>query len=132
MIGTSNASDLISNASDFPSNASDFPSNASDFPSNASDLSEELKQAIDALTPKARKNRLWPLILKLCLQRAVSAEEIATLLNREMTAIKVDHLTPMRKECLLDYLYPEVVNHPHQAYKTTQKGQRWLENHNKV
>ena len=39
-------------------NASDFASNASDLPSNASDLSEELKQAINPLTPKARKNPL--------------------------------------------------------------------------
>lgn len=29
---------------------------------------------------------------------------------------------------LLGYLYPEVINHPEQAYLTTEQGKTWLEN----
>ena len=33
----------------------------------------------------------------------------------------------MRKEGLIHYLYPEVINHPDQAYVITKKGKQWLE-----
>ncbi len=39
------------------------------------------------------------------------------------------HLVPMRKQDLISYLYPEVINHPEQAYVITIKGKQWLEKH---
>ena len=45
----------------------------------------------------------------------------------KLEALRVSHLSPMRKEGLIDYLYPKVINHPEQAYITTEKGKRLLE-----
>ena len=53
--------------------------------SNDDDLPEVLQEEIRRLRPKARNIR--PLILKLCVQRAYSAEEIANIFNRNMRAL---------------------------------------------
>ena len=34
----------------------------------------------------------------------------------------------MRKINLINYLYPDVINHPDQAYVITKKGKEWFEN----
>ncbi|WP_349568991.1 hypothetical protein [Azotobacter salinestris] len=67
------------------------------------------------------------MILWLCAIRPYSAEQLATLLGRQMTALKTNHLNPLREqEGLLRYTHPEVINHPEQAYLTTETGRAWL------
>jgi ATP-dependent DNA helicase RecG len=51
---------------------------------------------------------------------------LATLLGRTMKHLKANHLIMLRKLGLLDYLHPEVINHPDQAYVTTKAGRKWL------
>ncbi|HAS3641326.1 TPA: ATP-dependent DNA helicase RecG [Vibrio cholerae] len=131
-----NTSDLGPNTSDLGSNTSDLGSNTSDLGSNTSDLSlvtgefdlpDELKRMIDALTPKARKESLWPVIVWLCSLRPYKAEQLAAQLSRKVGPLKNTHLNVLREnEGLIDYLYPEVVNHPNQAYQATEKGRDWL------
>jgi ATP-dependent DNA helicase RecG len=123
----SNRGDLESNRGDLESNRGDLESNRGDLEPNRGDLPDSLQQAIRALTPKARKSKLWPIILQLCLQSAYSAEEIAAILGKNVKALKAQHLTPMRKKGLLHYLHAEVINHPAQAYKTSKEGKEWLE-----
>ncbi|MFC0710912.1 hypothetical protein ACFSVK_16680 [Azorhizophilus paspali] len=49
------------------------------------------------------------------------------MLGRQVTAFKTSHLSPMReREGLLRYIHPEVINHPEQAYLTTEVGRAWL------
>ena len=124
-----NTSDLISSTSDLTSNASDLVSNASDLVSNTSDLAvpNELIQSIEQLTSKARKDKLWPIIVWLCALSPYKAEQLAIRLTRKENSLKHKHLNVLREqEGLIDYLYPEVVNHPNQAYLTTEKGLQWL------
>ncbi len=102
--------------------------NASEFESNASDLSVELKSLINALSPKARKTELWPLILQLCVLRPWRAQQLAYHLNRKVDHLKTNHLRVMRQEGLIDYVHREVRNHPAQAYTVTPKGKKWLGN----
>lgn len=91
------------------------------------DLPDELNQMIDALTPKARKESLWPVIVWLCSLRPYKAEQLAVQLSRKVGPLKNTHLNVLREnEGLIDYLYPEVVNHPNQAYQATEKGRHWL------
>ena len=119
---TSNTSDLTQNTSDLISNTSDLISNTSDFP-----VPNELTQRIEQLTSKARKDKLWPIIVWLCALRPYKAEQLATQLTRKETPLKHNHLNVLREqEGLIDYLHPEVVNHPNQAYRTTAKGLQWL------
>lgn len=95
--------------------------------SNTGDLPSDLLARIDQLTPKARRNNLWPVILWLCAMRPYKTEQLAETLNRREKALKASHLSIMREqEGLIGYAYPEVPNHPEQAYQTTEKGRQWL------
>jgi ATP-dependent DNA helicase RecG len=38
----------------------------------------------------------------------------------------------MRKAGLIAYVYPEVVNHPHQAYVIAEKGKEWLKQEGRI
>lgn len=123
----------LSELSDLPlfaandANTSDLGANTSDLGANTSDLPSALRQRLAQLTPKARKENLWPVIVWLCAIKPLKAEQLASQFDRTVTALKTAHLKKLRKqEGLLDYLHTEVVNHPDQAYHTTAKGLGWL------
>ncbi len=122
----SDGSDLHSNGSDLHSNGSDLHSNGSDLHLDGSDLPEFLDQMIVSLTLKSRKENLWPVILHLCALKPRSAEELAKLLHRKANPLKTKNLNKMRKEGLITYVHPEVINHPEQAYEITDKGRSSL------
>jgi ATP-dependent DNA helicase RecG len=115
-----------SNRGNLGPNKGDLSSNKGDLGSNKSDLPDELSNKINELTPKARASALRPIIIELLLSNSYTAEELGNLLRRDIKALKTNHLTPMRKEGLIEYLYPEVVNHPEQAYQVTNKSKKWL------
>ena len=118
------------NTGDLSANTSDLSANTSDLSANTSGLPGELIEKISQLTSKARKESLWPVILWLCALQSYKAEQLARLLNRQVTALKSNHLNILREqESLLGYTYPEVKNHPEQAYQTTAKGLDWLKQH---
>jgi ATP-dependent DNA helicase RecG len=126
---SSNESDLPLNGEEFSSNESDLPLNGEEFSSNESDLPSEIAEAISHLGKKARKAKLWPLVLQLCTWRPCTADELAHYLQRSSSIFKVNHLKPMREAGLIAYLYPEVINHPQQAYQITPLGEAWLQQH---
>lgn len=104
-------------------------SSREEFSSNESDLPSEIAEAISHLGKKARKAKLWPLVLQLCTWRPCTADELAHYLQRSSSIFKVNHLKPMREAGLIAYLYPEVINHPQQAYQITPLGEAWLQQH---
>ncbi|WP_417614407.1 ATP-binding protein [Oceanisphaera sp.] len=116
------------NTSELGENTSELGENTSELGANTSELPPLLLERIAELTPKARKDKLWPVILWLCATRPYKADELASLLNRKITPLKTSHLSKLRdQQGLLDYLHPEVVNHPEQAYRTTAAGISWLQ-----
>ncbi|MBU2706337.1 putative DNA binding domain-containing protein [Zooshikella marina] len=117
------------NTSELEANTSELEANTSELEANTSELSESLQNAISHLGPKARKNKLWPVILELCSLGPQSAEQLATYLGKQVNWLKTSHLTPLRKEGLINYLYPDVIKHPEQAYQITPKGKEWLKDH---
>ncbi|UCZ56145.1 putative DNA binding domain-containing protein [Desulfurispirillum indicum] len=121
-----NAGDLDANAGDLDANAGDLDANAGDLDANAGDLPEALKKRINRLSAKARKESLWPVILWLCLLASRKSEWLANHLGRKEKHLRANHLSQMRKQGLLTYRYSEVVNHPEQAYITTEAGEAWL------
>ncbi|MCX4027417.1 putative DNA binding domain-containing protein [Endozoicomonas sp. SM1973] len=128
----SNSSDLKLNSSDLKLNSSDLKLHSSDLKQENRDtpeLSDSLQQAITELTPKARKEKLWPIILMLIATTPRNAEALGALLKRDVSRLKTSHLNPLREQGLINYLYPEVVNHPEQAYQITPKGKEWLKDH---
>ena len=132
-----NTSDLDANTSDLDANTSDLDANTSDLDANTSDLyssihklealPDALKEAIQKLTRKSRKDKLHPVLLWLCAIRAYKAEQLAKLLSRQIASLKSQHLNYLRETLgFLQYTYPEVMNHPEQAYTTTEAGKIWL------
>lgn len=108
-------------------NASELGADASDLGADTSELPSPLLAAIAALSPKPRKEKLRPLILWLCAIRPQSAEQLARQLNRQVVPLKTGHVNPLREQQgLLEYVHPEVINHPQQAYRTTEAGRAWL------
>lgn len=103
-------------------------SNTGDLTANTGDLPADLTKKLNTLTPKARKDKMWPLLVWLCALRPYSAEQLATLLDgRQVKSLKSAHLNPLREqEGLISYTHPEVINHPEQAYQVTAKGLSWL------
>jgi predicted HTH transcriptional regulator len=72
---------------------------------------------------KAPKPLVESTILSLCQIKALTLEELASLLNRSSESIRKDYLQPMIKGKRLRYLYPTIPNHPEQAYTVKdQKG----------
>ncbi len=127
LFDVANTSDLEPNTGDFDSNTGDFNSNTGELDVNRDDLPEALHNAIKELTPKARKNVLWPIIIWLCALSPMSADKLAHIIGRQINALKASHLTQLReKEGYIQYLYPEVINHPEQAYISTESGKQWL------
>lgn len=126
-MGDQNTNDHTSNTQELMPNTQELGTNTQELAPNTQQFPEQLQSALHSLTPKTRKPQLQHIILHLCALRAYSAEALAIILNRKLEALRVSHLSPMRKEGLIDYLYPKVINHPEQAYITTEKGKRLLE-----
>lgn len=129
MISTLNASDLIPNTQELGVNTQELRTNTQELSPNTQEFPEFLRTLLSSLTPKTRKSQLQQILLHLCCLRAYSAEDLARILSRKLEALRVNHLTPMRKDGLINYLYPQVTNHPEQAYITTIKGKQWLDKH---
>ncbi|MDP3815335.1 ATP-binding protein [Pseudomonas sp.] len=115
------------NTGDLGANTGDPDANTGDLGANTGDLPEPLSAALAALSPKARQDKLWPLILWLCALHPQRAEQLANSLGRQVKTLKSSHLNPLREQQgLLQYLHPEVINHPQQAYVTSAAGRLWL------
>jgi len=80
-------------------------------------LPKDLQILINNLNIHSRKNDLRLVIQKLCAWQPLTAQQLVKLLKRKDKKHFVrSHLTPMVKEGLLKYLFPEDENSPNQAY----------------
>lgn len=120
-----------SNRPELDLNRPNLITNEPDLNLNKPELSKELLEKINQLSTKARTNKLWPIILEILRESPTSSDEISQLLKREPNALRKKHLSLMKKNGLIQYLYPEVTNHPKQAYVITEKGMEWLNNEEK-
>jgi ATP-dependent DNA helicase RecG len=122
-----NGTNLSTNRPELVSSRPDQNQNSPELISNKPNLSQELQENINKLSAKARVNKLWPIILHILVERPASSDELSHLLKRDSIALRKKHLSPMKKQGLIQHCYPEVVNHPQQAYLITEKGKQWLE-----
>src|SRR5690606_29127518 len=93
-----NTEDLAPNTEDFTPNTEDLAPNTEDLAPNTGELPSVLQQQLDALTPKARKGTVRPLLVWLCALRPYTAEQLAELLNRQVAALRSAHLNPLREQ----------------------------------
>lgn len=57
-------------------------------------------------------------ILELCKIREYKLQEIAELLDRQPKYILKEFIQPMLRQDKIVYTYPDMPNHPNQAYRT--------------
>ena len=103
----------------------DSPQLATSFP-QLDPLAESTAHSSALLTiaEPARKNKKLPveqlrhLIEQLCVERWLSAAEIARLVDRDAEKLQSRFLTAMVKESTLELRHPDVRNRPDQAYRT--------------
>ncbi len=87
-------------------------------------ISEKLRAKIDAL--KKRENdaqKIEAIVLEICKTEFVKATHIAEILHKGEGYVKRKYLTPMIHSGKLTYLYPDMINHPNQAYKAKSGNQ---------
>lgn len=79
-------------------------------------LPPELATLHATLAGRASTQALRAAIVRFCAWRALSVDELATLLGRKRDYLRNKHLIPMVREGALRFRYPESAKHPHQAY----------------
>jgi ATP-dependent DNA helicase RecG len=102
-----------------PQELSAPPQELSTPPQELSTPPQELLDRIAQLNQREHDaGKIKAIIKDLCAIRAMKAVEIALYLNKGDDYIKRKYLTVMIQEGELIYLYPEMINHPEQAYIT--------------
>ena len=71
--------------------------------------------------------KIIPVILTLCQWRGLSSEELSKILKRHQRGLYREYIKPLLGDKRLKLKYPEMPNHPDQAYITTDKGRQTLE-----
>ena len=97
------------------------------------DLSNDMLLNLQSIVASARaKGRFTPeqsksIVLQICQRQFMSSSILKHFLNREIDTIRRKYLSPLLKEGLLELAYPKTLQHPSQAYRTTDKGRVYLE-----
>ena len=79
-------------------------------------IPKELHDKIKKLSPKARKNKLWLVILEICNFEPCSIGKMSKILNCKNTdSLKNNHINKMLSQGFLNYVFPENLNHPKQG-----------------
>lgn len=85
-------------------------------------LPEDLKVAITDLKAKERnKEKVYRVIESICAIQPYKLEDLASILNKDENWLSRRYIKPLIDMGRLNYLHPEMKNHPEQAYKTIQK-----------
>jgi ATP-dependent DNA helicase RecG len=108
------------NALSAPPNALSAPPNVlSALPNALSALPEDILGRIAELKQREHDaDKIKDIIVDLCKIRAMKATEIAGYFGKGEDYIKRKYLSPMIADKQLQYTYPEMLNHPDQAYKS--------------
>ena len=85
--------------------------------------------AIAALGYRAKKEKVQKIIVQLCLLKPQTKDDLIVRLNKGEQLVQ-RYLKDLRTKGILEYFYPQIPNHPTQAYKVTEYGKKWLENSN--
>jgi ATP-dependent DNA helicase RecG len=104
-------------------NSPDKEPNSPDKEPNSPDKDEKLKNLIESMGLRKLPKRLKPetmqqIILKLCTGAPLTLKELCNCLGRKPKAFQNEYLTPMVAEKKLVLKYPDIRNHPEQAYLT--------------
>ena len=116
---TLNAEESKADAGESKADAEESKADAGESKADAGkELPPAIREAIDQLGPRPRRERLRPLIHAICDQgRWVTSAELAELLNFRQHNLTAGHLAPMVESGQLERRFPGQPNHPRQAYR---------------
>ncbi|MFH1898246.1 MAG: ATP-binding protein [Candidatus Desantisbacteria bacterium] len=117
-----NSPDKDENSPDKDENSPDKDENSPDKDENSPDLKIKLINVLNSLGLDKMPDRIKPdmmrkIILRMCENNTLSLKEFCSVLNRGAKTLQDQYLTPMLGEGLLELKYPDIKNHPDQAYK---------------
>ena len=78
----------------------------------------DLKALLEQKSAWQRQHDFRALLKRLCECRALTAEELTLLTDRQKAYLVRKHLTPMIEAQQLEYTIPSMPRHPNQAYRT--------------
>lgn len=85
-------------------------------------ISDALKTRIKQLKQREHDNeKVESIILEICNESYVKATHVADILQKSEDYVKRKYLSSMIQDGKLVYAYPEMINHPNQAYITNPK-----------
>jgi ATP-dependent DNA helicase RecG len=90
-------------------------------------LPSHLQELVHSVGLRANNPNMRNIVLQLCAWKPLSANDIGAILKREPRYVVDRYLKPLIVAKLLEYTIPETPNHPHQAYKTIQQNDTFLE-----
>lgn len=82
----------------------------------AEDLPIELKKRVGETGKRMVAKDMESLIIDLCTFKPLSLAEMASLLHRDMRALRYHYINTLIKQKKLFYTIPEMLNHPNQKY----------------
>jgi hypothetical protein len=80
-------------------------------------LPQDLAAIVARAGKRARPGVVDEVLVRLCAHRPFSSDELATLLGRDAGYLVRAYLTPLVATGRLERTYPQMVNHPDQAYR---------------
>lgn len=89
------------------------------------EMTDELSKEVENLGYRPRKEKIFRVMLGLCLLEPQTKEGLMQRLDKGEQLIR-KYLKELREKGAIEYVYPELPNHPYQAYKVTEKGEMWL------
>ncbi|MCF8367376.1 MAG: hypothetical protein K9H16_16425 [Bacteroidales bacterium] len=86
------------------------------------EIPQEILDEIASLRKKEHNfGKVSDLILKVCNIKCMTSNDIALIFNKREDYLRRKYLNKLIAEKKLRYLYPEMINHPYQAYLTIRK-----------
>jgi ATP-dependent DNA helicase RecG len=82
----------------------------------AEDLPIEFKKRVGKTGKRMVAKDMESLIIDLCTYKPLSLAEMASLLHRDMRALRYHYINTLIKQKRLFYTIPEMINHPNQKY----------------
>lgn len=88
-------------------------------PVHTEKIPTQLQNKIDTLTVRGDVEQIEEIIVELCRIKPYKISEISSLLKRSPKYILKRYIQPLMLKKRIEYLYKDMINHPEQAYKTT-------------
>jgi ATP-dependent DNA helicase RecG len=83
------------------------------------EIDVQLIEKFNSIKQKERdQDKILSIVLEICSLREYNLPELSAILKRDENWISRKYIKPLLDKGKLEYKYPDMINHPHQAYKT--------------